>query len=537
MRLNFFSCIFFSFLYLFLFNNSFALSANDTTIQPSSIENATKEIEESIRLNLKEIDQESFSDLKEMLIEMIERIFSEQNKDETTNIELNDEIIADEDSKIENEIYEAPEENNLESIDQNQNEEISTYNWRLYFGVTIFALAAGGLLYLILFIFNSPKTVEKRRKESESISVSEGIFESHDILEIQDEEEDVSQKVIKKYGLSHLSDQHDYKGNIAFTIYSEKIEKKGEDSYPLLAQLSDNSSLICVLDGLGGAGGSILETHDGERNTHAYFASRIVHDFFVNLCNNNEHKLLQNSNKLKEELHHHLSNEIKNFIKSDTGIISKKPTTLPTTVACLIIENQSNNEINSTALWAGDSRCYVLTPTNGLEFHSVDDIKDNDSNNFLIADSPMTNYINAEGKFHINQKKFSMQKPAVFIVATDGCFDYFPSPMHFEYILLKAMSESSNVDQWKQLLKNEILNVTQDDATLSLIGVGWNNFKEMKETFSGKSSSILREFIEPNSEGRSELEKLKHELEEKEKKHKEKLSQRISQYSKSRLKN
>ena len=188
------------------------------------------------------------------------------------------------------------------------------------------------------------------------------------------------------------------------------------------------------------------------------------------------------------------------------------------------------------SLWAGDSRCYALTTTNGLEFHSTDDIKSNSPEEFIAADAPMTNYINAEGKFTINIKKFNLKSPSLFIVATDGCFAYFLSPMHFEYVILKTLEDSNNMDEWQSKLKNEIQSVAQDDATMSLLSVGWDDFSKLKQDFTGKSEQLYNQFISPNETFQSEIDKMKFELEKKQSDYKTEVQKGTSDYIKNRIK-
>ena len=98
----------------------------------------------------------------------------------------------------------------------------------------------------------------------------------------------------------------------------------------------------------------------------------------------------------------------------------------------------------------------------------------------LFRSEPPINYVNAEGNFYINQNKIKLTGKNILIVATDGCFGYFPSPIHFEYSLLKSLSESTSIEAWQKMISQDIKNVTKDDATMSLIAFGWDNFLEIK---------------------------------------------------------
>ena len=294
--------------------------------------------------------------------------------------------------------------------------------------------------------------------------------------------------------------------------------------------------MISVFDGLGGAGGSKITTLSGEQNSHAFYGSRLVYDYFISLCNNQRIELLNDTEELKKELHIHLDSELRDFRENESGMVSKKPTKLPTTLAAMHINTNDPSKIEVQSLWAGDSRCYALTTANGLEFHSIDDIKSNSPEEFISTDAPMTNYINAEGKFNINIKKFSVKAPSVFLVATDGCFAYFLSPMHFEYVLLKTLEDSNDIDEWQSKLKNEIQSVTQDDATMSLLSIGWNEFSSLKKDFNGKAEQLYDQFIAPNEAFRNEIDRIKSELEKKQSDYKAEFQKGTSEYIKNRIK-
>ena len=303
-----------------------------------------------------------------------------------------------------------------------------------------------------------------------------------------------------------------------------------------MAKITEQDTLISVFDGLGGAGGTTITSFSGEQNSHAFYGSRLVYDYFVSLCNNQRIELLNDTDELKKELHIHLDSELRDFSDSESGMVSKKPTKLPTTLAAMHINTFNPSKIEVQSLWAGDSRCYALTTTNGLEFHSIDDIKSNSPEEFISTDAPMTNYINAEGKFYINTKKFSVNSPTVFLVATDGCFAYFLSPMHFEYVLLKTLEDSNDINEWQSKLKNEIQSVTQDDATMSLLSIGWNEFSSLKKDFNGKAEQLYDQFIAPNEAFRNEIDRIKSELEKKQSDYKAEFQKGTSEYIKNRIK-
>ncbi len=73
-----------------------------------------------------------------------------------------------------------------------------------------------------------------------------------------------------------------------FSIDIEKISGQGEDSEPLLHH-DDQSLLIGVFDGLGGAGSAVYES-DGAKHTGAYYASRISRSVVLDVFRSAAHK-------------------------------------------------------------------------------------------------------------------------------------------------------------------------------------------------------------------------------------------------------
>ena len=108
--------------------------------------------------------------------------------------------------------------------------------------------------------------------------------------------------------------------------------------------------------------------------------------------------------------------------------------------------------------------------------------------------------------------------------------------MHFEYVLLKTLEDSNDIDEWQSKLKSEIQSVTQDDATMSLLGIGWNDFSSLKKDFNGKAEQLYNQFIAPNETFRSEIDKIKSDLEKKQSDYKAEVQKGTSDYIKNRIK-
>jgi hypothetical protein len=90
----------------------------------------------------------------------------------------------------------------------------------------------------------------------------------------------------------------------------------------------------------------------------------------------------------------------------------------------------------------------------------------------LQRDSVISNAISADTDFRINHRRVPLRAPFVLVCATDGCFGYLRSPMHFEAMLLRTLMDAGSEEGWSTALQEEIAAVTGDDASLVAIGVG-----------------------------------------------------------------
>ena len=208
----------------------------------------------------------------------------------------------------------------------------------------------------------------------------------------------------------------------------------GEDAEPILVEF-DDSICIGVFDGMGGAGSAIY-TYLDEPRTGAYIAANTARDvvlqFFHNMKLSPDFAFNASIDDLATYLTGALSKSFKNLaMQLDDGRSSKLKSSLiksfPTTMATMYLTPRVDGTLNGRigveckTFWAGDSRCYMLTPEKGLQQLSIDDIKsEGDALDNLINDSPISNCIFADGEFTIRHLKLETKGPAIFISATDG---------------------------------------------------------------------------------------------------------------------
>lgn len=276
-------------------------------------------------------------------------------------------------------------------------------------------------------------------------------------------------------------------------VWTEKRRGLGEDAEPtLLHNVASVHGLIGVYDGLGGAGARPAgTTADGRQVSHAFVASRLAHlavrQWFVEGQRHGE--------RLEDRLRAVFDGARRNSGPKLRGTLTRQ---LPTTLALIEYgQVQPSGTVEVTARWAGDSRCYVLTPARGLRQLSRDDSEVDDALETLVADQPMTNLVSAGGRFEVHERSHLMRYPCVLICATDGFFNYVATPALFEYHLLDCLHESGDMRHWGELLARWVRTTAGDDATIALVSLGLAKFTDLQNCFEPRWKQLRREHWEP----------------------------------------
>jgi hypothetical protein len=178
---------------------------------------------------------------------------------------------------------------------------------------------------------------------------------------------------------------------------------------------------------------------------------------------------------------------------------------LPTTaaIATMCFQPDPGGAVPVRCLWAGDSRIYVLSPTVGLQQLTTDDLTSGgDPLENLKNDSRMSNCISLETPFILHEYHHHIRPPFLLLAATDGCFGYLPSPMHFEFALLDTLSLASSMIEWKDLLTDLFTRVASDDATMSIASLGlgargFNSFVSFRDSFRSRRDFVGTRYVGP----------------------------------------
>jgi hypothetical protein len=149
--------------------------------------------------------------------------------------------------------------------------------------------------------------------------------------------------------------------------------------------------------------------------------------------------------------------------------------------------------------WAGDSRGYVFAP-DGAKQLTVDDLRDpSDAMTNLRRDSVVSNAMSADTEFHVNYRRVELEAPFLLVSATDGCFGYVPSPMHFEQLVLGHLVRARSVDGWSSAIQADIAAVTGDDAAMSVMAVG-ADLAELRTLYADRVRELEKQYTRPIDE-------------------------------------
>ena len=298
-----------------------------------------------------------------------------------------------------------------------------------------------------------------------------------------------------------LSDSNAAGPTVVFGFNLGKIPGHGEDSDPIMRDGPD-LGLIGVFDGMGGAGGTVYETDEGAR-TGAYLASRIAKD----VVEQRMLELLEPDWNLKgeaaaEDLRRSVKTALEERLRSlkapTSRLRSRLLRALPTTMAVIALQRTHRRGSTWTChvFWAGDSRAYAFMP-DGARQLSTDDLRDsNDALANLHQDSVVSNAMSADTEFHVSYRRVDLQAPFLLVCATDGCFGYVPTPMHFEHLVLSTLRGARSPDAWSRAVQDQVAEVTGDDAAMSTMAVG-SDLDGLQVLFADRTAELEGQYIVP----------------------------------------
>lgn len=277
-------------------------------------------------------------------------------------------------------------------------------------------------------------------------------------------------------------------------ICSEQIPDAGEDNFSY-SFCDGDIGYISVFDGCGGMGSKKYAEHNymsGARIASA-LAAKITSDF----SEKGGFKLDGSDGKILGKMYKELFTDVKEMLKvpGEMEIGGDFFKSLPTTAAIVTVYSDNSDKLLCGFLWAGDSRCYFLDEK-GLRQVSEDNLETSeDAFSNLRNDSRLSNVINADFDFVLYEKIMEVNTPVIIIAATDGAFNYFSTPMEFEYVLLKSLVDSSSEEEWKYVLSKIIDKYTGDDYTIIAAIYGFKSFDDCRRYYKNRLMIINDKFI------------------------------------------
>jgi hypothetical protein len=122
----------------------------------------------------------------------------------------------------------------------------------------------------------------------------------------------------------------------------------------------------------------------------------------------------------------------------------------------------------------------------------------------LTNDSSISNCITADEPFFLDGCELTLPTQCIIFAATDGCFGYVATPMHFEALLLAALLAGGSTKQWGAVLRARTSAVAADDASLALVAIGWRTHRALRRAFAERFRLLQETFIDPLDQARDD---------------------------------
>lgn len=286
--------------------------------------------------------------------------------------------------------------------------------------------------------------------------------------------------------------------NCILSFCREQVPGHGEDSFCYAS--CDTAVLLAAFDGCGGAGAQTHKCYDD--HSEAYIASRlcagVVYDDFC--------ELFPTAMSTEEFVKQKLTQDLKQVLEENAPfqeegafqIRGSLVRTLPTTAAMAMVRPE-NGGIQLSAIWAGDSRVYLLNGE-GLAQLTVDDTTVPDPMENLYEDGVLKNVICKDRPVRLRCASYRVKPPFVVFAATDGCFGYVTTPMEFEEMLLSTLAQSESPAQWEEALAGRIGGVAGDDYTLCLAAFGYESFEDLRSEAKRRYAAMNKAYLDRLSE-------------------------------------
>ena len=279
--------------------------------------------------------------------------------------------------------------------------------------------------------------------------------------------------------------------NFLLNVNLEASSGSGEDCH-LILNGNDNDKQTCVIgvfDGLGGRSAGFDGLKGGQ------IASKEASQISQKI-------LSQWNGRLTEEIAHQIQSTICQHLKLQadakmpksrlSGTLTGKR--LCTTIALASIGETEEGIYGINLAWMGDSRIYFLSPSQGLQQLTVDDLEvRKDAFEMIREDPPMSQYLTADipSNWRIHYNSETIEERGCVLACTDGCFQYLSTPWDFEKLLIETLINATSPAEWETLLVERYNQIKQDDVSLMLLPLGFTSFEHIKESYISRHEDLI----------------------------------------------
>ncbi len=285
-------------------------------------------------------------------------------------------------------------------------------------------------------------------------------------------------------------------------IYNEVKPEHGEDNY-CHAFCQDGTGLLAVFDGCGGSGAFRHAAYTD--HTEAYMASRMCAGTFLDCFVDSFPRSGADdafARSYCDRVQTMCARVLDRYAPpSEDGPVMKgrMVRTLPTTAAAALVTLPNPGSYCIYPIWAGDSRVYTMT-ADGLAQLTQDDCSVADPFENLYQNGSLKNFISQGRPVVLNIRRVDVARPMLVMAASDGCFGYYSTPMEFEGTILRTLMQVSSLNQWEQLLKEQICAVAGDDVSLILAGYGYGSFEQLQQDLKLRHQLVEQQYMLPLSQ-------------------------------------
>jgi serine/threonine protein phosphatase PrpC len=175
------------------------------------------------------------------------------------------------------------------------------------------------------------------------------------------------------------------------------------------------------------------------------------------------------------------------------GTLTKR---LPTTLVLSRVIHESRSagrpNVRIVTWWSGDSRAFLLTPSDGLSALTSDHVRGDDQLEQLRSDPPIENVVNHSMDFTIVESVATVAGPFVLLLATDGVFGYLPSPGFLELGLLEALCGPNGAVA--ENLADFCTKYAADDVSAVMLVSGFKSAAEIADQFTGRLKTLQERY-------------------------------------------